>query len=158
MRPTTRSSAFAMRRSLFVQAASSGLVEHAPGDRIDVHVCGVLSPNFYDASYYDVAAELDPDGTQSKLRIQVPLRARTASRLPKHAPSSPPPPRPFSKIRATRMLVKLEDGSIQPRVAARRARRGAHDVELPPSSTCCRRPPSAPAPSNRSFKRRCATA
>ena len=104
---------FAMRRSLFVQAASSGLVEHAPGDRIDVHVCGVLSPNFYDASYYDVAAELDTDGKQSKLRIQVPpsrthrftaTEARTL--VAAAAKTLLEDPRYAYK-------VKLEDGSIQ---------------------------------------------
>jgi hypothetical protein len=62
---------FALQRFLFVQAASSGEVEHREGDRVDIEVCGFLAPT-ESAVYYDVSAELDPDGTQRKLRIKLP--------------------------------------------------------------------------------------
>jgi len=62
---------FALQRFLFVQVASSGAVEHREGERVDIEVCGVIAPN-EPAVYYDVSAELDPDGTQKKLRIKLP--------------------------------------------------------------------------------------
>lgn len=62
---------FALQRFLFVQAASSVAVEHREGERVDVEVCGFLAPN-EPAAYYDVAAELEPGGTQKKLRIKLP--------------------------------------------------------------------------------------
>jgi hypothetical protein len=62
---------FALQRFLFVQAASSGAVEHREGDRVDVEVCGFLAPN-EPAVYYDVSAELESDGTQQKLRVKLP--------------------------------------------------------------------------------------
>ena len=62
---------FALQRFLFVQAASSGAVEHRVGERVDVEVCGLLAPN-EPAVYYDVSAELETDGTQRKLRIKLP--------------------------------------------------------------------------------------
>jgi len=62
---------FALQRFLFVQAASSGAVEHTEGERVDVEVCGFLAPK-EPAVYYDVAAVLDTDGTQQKLRIKLP--------------------------------------------------------------------------------------
>ena len=62
---------FTLQRFLFVQAASSGAVEHHEGDQVDVEVGGVLAPN-EPVVYYDVSAELDPNGTQQKLRVKLP--------------------------------------------------------------------------------------
>ena len=65
---------FAMRRFLFVQAASSGAVEHREGDKIDITVSGVLC-GAQNHAYYDLSAEFQADGSHTKLRAVLPRSA-----------------------------------------------------------------------------------
>ena len=103
---------FALQRFLFVQAASSGAVDHRDGDRVDVEVCGILAPN-EPAVYYDVSAELETDGTQRKLRIKLP-----PSRASRFAVDEA---KAFVQACASALLtdqrfhyrVRSEDGSLQ---------------------------------------------
>lgn len=74
---------YALQRSLFVQAANSGLVVHMEGDHVDIQVCGVLAPSQPVVSY-DVSVEIDTEGKQKNLRIQLPP-SRTSPFTIEHA-------------------------------------------------------------------------
>lgn len=62
---------YCLQRNLFIHVSGSSEVVHNEGDTVDVEVAGVLSPA-EPAVYYDIGAEFDDKGQQSKLRMKLP--------------------------------------------------------------------------------------